>query len=104
MMISFRQERKFYSMSAVIRNRKIRNLFHKLIKLKPYIKVFFSQFLHFYANKLENYHFYPGNFQGSDRAYDVVSHLKRTSEIPPELSKYVAQSVEASISCVHKIL
>ncbi|CAL4973536.1 unnamed protein product [Urochloa decumbens] len=67
--ISSIQQRKFYSMETVVRNRKIRDLVCRLIKLKPYIK-------------------------GSDCSFDVIYRLKRTSEIPTELSKYAAPAVE----------
>uniref|UniRef100_A0A0D9XW99 Exportin-5 C-terminal domain-containing protein n=1 Tax=Leersia perrieri TaxID=77586 RepID=A0A0D9XW99_9ORYZ len=63
------QHRKFCSMAPVVRKRKICNLVHQLIKLKPYIK-------------------------GSDPPYDVIDRLRQTSEIPAEFSKYVAPSVQ----------
>uniref|UniRef100_A0A0A8Z654 Uncharacterized protein n=1 Tax=Arundo donax TaxID=35708 RepID=A0A0A8Z654_ARUDO len=74
--ISSIRQRKVYSMTAVVRNRKICNFLRKLIELKPYIKV-------------------------SDRSCDVISRLKQAFEIPAELSKCdVAPSVELLLRSV----
>ncbi|KAF0905390.1 hypothetical protein E2562_004367 [Oryza meyeriana var. granulata] len=71
--ISSIQCRKFYSMAPVLHKRKICNLVHQLIKLKPYIKV-------------------------SDYRNGVIYRLKRNSEIPAEFSDCVLLSVELLLS------
>ena len=81
-------------MVAVVRNRKIRDLVCKLIKLKPYIKVLYLNSC--ILCELENHSLYPDNFQGSDHFFDVIYRLKWSSEIPAELSKYVAAAVKVS--------